>query len=96
MSRKTIAPTLAYILDQRETAGLEPEALRLGREARAELRALLAVARAVTKGIAHTDWCGMQTGEECCCPSQDALRAAARLYPSKAKPRRRDGKGGAR
>jgi hypothetical protein len=45
MSRK-IAPTLAYILDQRESADLEPEALRLGREARAELRALIAVARA--------------------------------------------------
>jgi hypothetical protein len=86
MSRK-IAPTLAYILDQRESSDLEPEALRLGREARAELRALLAVARAVKKGVAHTEWCGSQVGEECCCPSQDALRALSRLSP----PRRTGG-----
>jgi hypothetical protein len=93
MSRKTIAPTLTAFLDGLDRdgiAGLDKGA------ARVELRALIAVARAVTKGLAHTDWCGMQTGEECCCPSQDALRAAARLSPSKAKPRRRDGKGGAK
>jgi hypothetical protein len=84
MSRK-IAPTLAYILDQRESADLEPEALRLGREARAELRALLAVARAADREHSHAnvEYDPVDESKNC-----SICRALSRLSP----PRRGGGR----
>jgi hypothetical protein len=67
MASRKIAPTIAYILEQREAVGLDPEAQRLGNEAWRELRALLAVARAAT---AYDRTGPMAPGISCVCQGQ--------------------------